>query len=191
MTRRSAGEVAKYWTGAGGAANRQVEWVAISMGESGLDDAAVSPDGAIGLWQIMPFNAHYGGGSVGDLYDPAYNAKVAVIMSSNGANCAAWDSCYADIGRSGRYSYLSYPEKGSADYANIAIAGVAIGVDATSSALPEPALDIGAAFASAVSVLSQTIGPAMTQLHVDTASEHTTISKMYQIGWKAWMYSGR
>ena len=191
MTVHTASEVAGYWTGAGGPANRAAEWVGIAMGESSLDDAAVSSAGAVGLWQIMPFNASVGGGSVSDLYDPGYNAKVAVLMSGGGTNCAAWDSCYADIYRSGRYSYLAYPEVGSADYHNAAIAAVALGVDGVSAALPEPALDIGAAIGSLGESLQQLINQVIPALHNDTRIDQSTISAMYQPGWKSWTYGAR
>lgn len=127
MTLLTALEVADYWTGAGGPKSRAVEWVAIAMGESGLDDAAVSPVGAVGLWQIMPFNAPPYGYSTSDLYDPAVNARIAVAMSGGGTNCAAWDSAYADIYSSGRYSFLAWPEQGSADYNNLPAAAAEIG----------------------------------------------------------------
>lgn len=109
-------QVADYWIGAGGPPSRAVEWLAIALGESSLISDIVSPAGAIGIWQIMPFNASIGGGTVQDLNDPAYNAKVAVIMSGGGVNCAAWDSCYLDIQASGRYTYLAWPEQGSSDW---------------------------------------------------------------------------
>lgn len=127
MTVLSAVQVADYWVGAGGPKNRAVEWVAIAIGESSLDDAAVSPVGAIGLYQVMPFNAAPNGVSVGDLYDPEINSRVAVQMSGGGTNCAAWDSCYANIYASGRYSFLAWPEVGSADYNNLATAAAEIG----------------------------------------------------------------
>lgn len=126
MTLLSAVQVADYWIGAGGPRNRAVEWLAIAMGESGLDDRIVSPAGAIGLWQIMPFNAPPYGYTPADLYNPAINARVAVIMSGGGTNCAAWDSCYLDIQRSGRYSFLAWPEQGSPDYINLPLAQAAL-----------------------------------------------------------------
>lgn len=191
MTVRSAHEVAAAWVKAGGPASRQVEWVAIAMGESSLNDAAVSSAGAIGTWQIMPFNAHIGGGTVSDLYDLDYNAKVAVLMSGGGTNCAAWDSCYTNIYRSGRYKYLSYPEKGSADYHNIAIAAVAIGVDAVATALPEPSLGIGAEMGSLASGVQQVVGQALPQLIKTTQGLRRSAAVMYQPGWRAWTYSRR
>lgn len=122
MTQLTAVQVAGYWVGAGGPKSRAVEWVAIAIGESGLDDAAVSPVGAVGLWQIMPFNAPTYGYGTADLYDPGTNARIAVAMSGGGTNCAAWDSAYANIYASGRYTFLAWPEQGSADYNNLAVA---------------------------------------------------------------------
>lgn len=127
MTILTASQVAGYWVAAGGPRNRAVEWVAIAIGESSLDDQIVSPAGAIGTWQIMPFNAAPFGFTVADLYDPLVNAKVAVQMSGGGTNCAAWDSCYRDIYASGRYRFLAWPETGSADFNNLAVAAAEIG----------------------------------------------------------------
>lgn len=123
----SAADVAGYWLGAGGPKSRIVEWVAIAIGESGLDTLAESPVGARGLWQIMPFNAAPYGYSVNDLWNPAVNARITVAMSGGGVNCAAWDSAYRDIQASGRYTYLSWPEQGSADYAHLVTAAAELG----------------------------------------------------------------
>lgn len=107
--------------------SRVTEFVAIGICESSLTSDAVSPAGAIGVWQIMPFNAGIGGGSVSDLYDGLYNARVAVLMSGHGANCAAWDTAYRDIQATGRYSYLNWPERGSCAANHLLGAAVATG----------------------------------------------------------------
>lgn len=150
MTVHSAHEVAAYWVSAGGPSDRSTEWVGIGYSESDLDDSAVSPDGAIGIWQIMPFNAHIGGGSVGDLYDPEYNARVAVRMSGGGTNCAAWDSCYVNIYRSGRYRYLSWPETDSTAWRGILRASANLGTDTTGGASPGSVPTLSDGMASAV-----------------------------------------
>ena len=191
MTVRSARDVAAAWVRNGGGSQLQVEWVAIALGESSLDDSAVSSAGAIGTWQIMPFNAHWGGGTVSDLYDLDYNAKVAALMSGGGVNCAAWDSCYLDINRSGRYNYLGYPERGSADWNNIPVAAALIGVDAVIQSLPEPTLGIGADLARLVGTAQQIVEQALPALRGNALTEHGTVSAMYQPGWRAWMFSGR
>lgn len=108
-------------------ARRLVEFVAIAMAESSLDASAVSPAGAIGLWQIMPFNAPPFGFTARQLYEPAVNARVAVGLSGHGSNCAAWDTCYADIAASGRFSFLAFPQRGSAAWGNLTGASASIG----------------------------------------------------------------
>lgn len=136
MTQLDARQVADYWLAAGGPRNRVTEWVAIALGESSYRTDAVSPAGAIGLWQIMPFNAAPNGATVTGLYDPLVNARVAVQMSGHGTNCAAWDSAYRDIQASGRYSFLGWPEPGSADYANLSLVAVQLGHDKLGGAVP-------------------------------------------------------
>lgn len=129
-------QVANAWVDAGGPSNRAVEWVAIAMGESGLNTTALSPVGAEGLWQIMPF--HWGPlGLDGSLWaDPLTNAKAAVAISGHGTNCAAWDSAYRNIYASGRYSFLAWPEPGSADYEHMQTVAAAIGGDKFGGAVP-------------------------------------------------------
>lgn len=127
MTVLTAAQVAGYWEGAGGPKSRAVEWVAIAIGESGFDTEARSPVDARGVWQIMPFNAPTYGYTPNDLFDPAVNARIAVAMSGGGTNCAAWDSCYRNIQASGRYSFLAWPEQGSANWGNLAVAAAELG----------------------------------------------------------------
>lgn len=111
-------QAATYLSEFGMPRNHVVEFVAIGMAESSLVTNAVSSAGAIGVWQIMPFNAAIAGLSVDALYNPGDNALVAVMLSGQGINCAAWDTCYANIGASGRYSSLAWPEPGSAAWNN-------------------------------------------------------------------------
>lgn len=129
-------QIADLWLQAGGPSNRVVEWVAIEMSEGGLSTDAVSPAGAIGPWQIMPFNAGPHGYSVADLYNPLDNAKIAVAMSGHGTNCAAWDSCYRDILASGRYSFLGWPESGSSAFSKLGWVSAALGHDKLGGAMP-------------------------------------------------------
>lgn len=129
-------EVADAWIAAGGPKNRATEWTAIALGESGYDTEAVSSAGALGLWQIMPFNFAPNGVSQSDWTDPLANATVAVRLSGGGTNCAAWDSCYEDIEVSGRFTYLAWPQPGSADYANLAIVSAQLGTDKLGGAVP-------------------------------------------------------
>lgn len=115
----TAHQVADVWVQEGGPASRVVEWCAISLAESGFRTDAVSVTGAIGLWQEEPEHAGEYGFQVSGLYDPQVNAYIAVRLSGHGTNCAAWDTAYLDIYASGRYSYLAFPERGSAAYNNL------------------------------------------------------------------------
>ena len=119
MTTWSRQAVAGFLAAAGMPGNRINEFVAIAVCESSLDDHALSPADARGLWQIEPFWAGSLGVSVESLYDPMVNARGAVFISGHGANCAAWDTCYDDIQASGRFSFLSYPQSQSCAFTNI------------------------------------------------------------------------
>jgi hypothetical protein len=129
------------------------------MGESGLRTDVVSPAGAIGLWQIMPFWAGHFGFSVDRLYDPVINAILTARISGYGTNCAAWDSAYANIYRSGRYSFLGFPEQGSADYNNLPAAANELGTNppytVTTSVPPVGSSDYGRALAHSNYMTSQ------------------------------------
>lgn len=180
MALLTAVQVADYWVGAGGPRSRAVEWVAIAMGESGLNDDAVSPAGAIGTWQIMPFNAPPYGYSPSQLYDPAVNARIAVAMSGHGVNCAAWDSCYADIYRSGRYSFLAWPEQGSADYNNLPAAAAEIG-----GSTINPAGDPGSPaqadpLPGAIAAYQAITGKQLPAVATAAARATGTVSRMYR-----------
>ena len=129
MTVLTIPQCAGAWLGASGPRSRMVEFVAISMAESSLDDEAVSPVGAEGLWQVMPFWFPDLGLPPDQWADPHVNALAAVAISGHGSNCAAWDTCYRDIGSSGRYTFLSFPEPGSAAANNIPQVAAVLGVN--------------------------------------------------------------
>lgn len=167
MTQLTALQVADYWIAAGGSKSKAVVAVAVSLGESSYDTAALSSAGAIGLWQIMPFNAAPHGYTVADLYNPSDNARIAVEMSGNGTNWAAWDSCYADINASGRLSYLPWPQPGSADYNNLGPVSVELGHDKLGGAVPPPGASVAGAVEQAQASLDAMIGklfPAMEKI---------------------------
>lgn len=177
-------QVADYWIAAGGPKNRATEWVAIALGESSYNTDAVSSAGAIGLWQIMPFNAAPNGVTVDDLYNPLDNARVAVRMSGGGTNCAAWDSCYANIEASGRYTMLPWPEQGSADYNNLQTVAVELGSDKLGGAVPPGGFTMAPAEAHAVAQmqrLSRQIYPALIKQSIAT---RMALNATYKKGWR-------
>lgn len=116
------GQVTQAWEHEGGDAGA-VRWaVSVCSAESSRNRYAVSPAGARGLWQIMPFNFAWTGLTWENWFDARANARAAIKMSGNGQNWAAWDSAYADISKSGRYKFLARPEENSAawnEYARI------------------------------------------------------------------------
>lgn len=127
MTVWPAQEVANFLQSAAMPTARIAEFVAIAGCESSYDDAAVSPTGAIGLWQVEPYTATSVGMTPAQMYDPNLNALAAVRISGHGSNCAAWDTCYADIQASGRYSFLHWPEGGSCAANRLAGVSVVVG----------------------------------------------------------------
>lgn len=90
------------WVNAGGSAATAPVAAAIAMAESGGNPTSHNPrppDDSYGLWQINMLGsmgparrAQYGLKSNTDLYDPATNARVAVIMSNKGANFRPWST---------------------------------------------------------------------------------------------------
>lgn len=184
MTQLSALQVADLWIAAGGPRNRAVEWTAIALGESGYRTDAVSSAGAIGLWQIMPFNAGPHGYTVADLYNPLDNARIAVAMSGHGANCAAWDSAYRNINASGRYSFLAWPEVGSADYHNLAVVAVQLGHDKLGGAAPPVANPITPQIArqlAALQILSSKVYPGLDRVAV---AQRMKFRRQLTPGWR-------
>lgn len=184
MTILTASEVAGWWVKGGGPANRSVEWVAIAMAESSLDDAAVSSTNAIGLWQIEAYNSWWAHVNPGGLFDPLYNAQAAVYGSGGGTNCAPWDTCYADINSSGRYRFLAYPERGSAAWNNITGASAAIGaggqIGAGVGSAPDPVDRAGRVFSALTFDVAVTIPGFIRDIQITTAS----IAPIYGPGWR-------
>lgn len=180
MTILTATQVADYWVGAGGPKSRAVEWVAIAIGESSLDDSVVSPAGAIGVWQIMPFNAAPNGVTINDLYNPVFNARVAVAMSGGGTNCAAWDSCYRDIQASGRYSFLGWPETGSADFNNLATAAAELNGSMINPAGGTSYPGVSGTLASSVTVMNRIGGQLVPAQAVAIRRGAQVIGAMYK-----------
>ncbi|HEV2371399.1 MAG TPA: transglycosylase SLT domain-containing protein, partial [Streptosporangiaceae bacterium] len=85
MTTWSRQDVAGFLAAAGMPANRINEFVAIAVCESSLDDQAVSPADAIGLWQVIPSTAAGVGFTRAQMFNPRLNAIAAVRISGHGA----------------------------------------------------------------------------------------------------------
>jgi hypothetical protein len=166
MTILRAIQVADYFIQAGGPKNRAVAWTAVAMGESDFNTEAKSPVGATGLWQFMPGSWPAECGLFSNATNPYTNARATVILSGGGVNFAPWDSSYKDIYKSGRYSFLAWPEVGSADYANIPRAQALIGNKSYGSITPPVQPNITGTLPAALSWYSQvanSVAPGLTR----------------------------
>lgn len=114
MATLNAWDMAAAWIAAGGAPNRTVAWLSVSLAESSWNTDAVSPTDARGLYQMEPGSWPESAGPLSEWRDPNYNSRAAVILSGGGVNFAPWDTAYANIYRSGRYAFLQWPEESSA-----------------------------------------------------------------------------
>lgn len=112
-------DVVNSWVSVGGPVKLSVAWASVSLAESSWDTEAVSPTDARGLYQIEPYSWPAGAGPLADWIYAERNSLAAVILSGGGVNFAPWDTAYANIGASGRYTFLAWPEPGSAAADNI------------------------------------------------------------------------
>jgi Lysozyme like domain len=110
----TAYQMVLYWETNGGPSRLALPWISVSRAESSWDTEATSPTDAHGLYQIEPYSWPAGAGDGSRWADPNANSAAAVILSGGGVNFAPWDTAYADIEASGRYSFLAWPENGSA-----------------------------------------------------------------------------
>lgn len=160
------------------------EFVAIAEAESSLNDQAQSPVGALGLWQIMPFNFAPLGLDIAFWANPDTNARAAVLLSGHGSNCAAWDTCYADIQASGRLAFLGWPQRGSAAWNNLSGAAVAIGHDKLGFAAgPQPA-SVGTDVAPAIHQIQVILHKRLPVLRRLLIAERMAVSRQFTPGWR-------
>lgn len=85
----------------------------VSLAESNGWVEAVSPADDHGLWQIN--RIHFGTFGLTDksVLNPDINAQVAITISSNGRNWAAWCTCWNDPGPNCGHGLLPVPQRGS------------------------------------------------------------------------------
>jgi len=134
----SAQQVASWWKSEGGPDKSAVAWVSVSLAESSWDTEAVSPTGAVGLYQVEPYSWPAQLGSFSMATDPGYNTLAAIDLSGGGVNFAPWDTAYANIYASGRYSFLAWPEPGSAAFNHMVYVATVLGTNPDGNAGPPP-----------------------------------------------------
>lgn len=127
MTILTPHEAAGWWENVGGPANRVVAWVSVALAESSLNTEAISPASARGLYQIEPYSWPAGAGPFGFWNQPGANSLAALLLSGHGVNFAPWDTAYRDIYASGRYTFLGWPERGSAAWNNMPYVAARVG----------------------------------------------------------------
>lgn len=184
MTELTALEVADLWVAAGGPRSRVTEWTAVALEESGWRTDAVSSVGAIGLYQFMPGTAAEFGYSPGDMYDPRKASRACVLLSGHGTNCAAWDSCYANIYSSGRYSFLGYPERGSNVYGAIPLVAAALGTHKIGGGAPPPVPGVGPDPGPALHAIGSITGKHARMLERRMNHRRMVLQRMYTKGWR-------
>lgn len=179
MTVITAGQLADFWVAHYGPANRAVEFVAIAMAESSLHTEAVSNVGALGTWQIMPFWFPDFGYTTDEYQNQDIQAQITVAISGSGTNCAAWDTCYLDINRSGRYTFLGWPEEGSAAFANIPVAQAEIGLGTVNGPGHDRYPGVTATLPATLADFSALSGKHMPQLALTVARQQARISRQF------------
>jgi len=127
MTTLTVQQAADWWKAEGGPDNSVVAWISVGIAESSLNTEAVSPTGAVGLYQLEPYSWPATLGSFDRATDAGYNTLAAITLSGGGMNFAPWDTAYADIYSSGRYSFLNWPEPHSAAWNNMGYVALTLG----------------------------------------------------------------
>lgn len=119
MTVHTPVQIGQIWTANGGQAAKAYIAVAVALAESGGNDLAVSPAGDYGLWQINEANFPNLGINQTEAFDPNVSAKVAVRMSGNGTNWAAWCTAWPPPAESCGHGLVVVPAKGSPAYSHL------------------------------------------------------------------------
>lgn len=184
MTILSAASMAAHWTGNGGPGNRTVAWLAVALAESGWDTEAVSPANALGLYQILGSN-FAGLGLPESGWDvPDINSRAAVLLSGGGMNFAPWDTAYRDINASGRYSFLAWPESGSAAFNLMGLVAARLGSGFGGGTAPPAQPGVSGTLADALNWYATATNSAAPGLIKDARKIGTRVRAYYKPGWR-------
>lgn len=128
-------QAASVWLRNGGARSAVVSAVAVAKAESDLWAEAVSPSADYGLWQINIINLRPRGISIQQAFDPDVSAELAIDLSGNGTNWAAWCTCWVQPRGNCGHGFLPVPQAESPAGTHLA------GVAATLGEFPPTATD--------------------------------------------------
>jgi hypothetical protein len=156
-----------------------VAWCAVAYGESSFDLRAESPVGARGVFQFMPGSWPIQCGPYSNAWTLESSAFACVILSGGGRNFAPWDSAYRDIYISGRYSYLAWPENGSADYNNIRIVAAMLGPGYTARIVPAAQPGITDTLPGALDWYATVTGKVMPELQRRGRRYGAAVARLY------------
>lgn len=106
-------QIAWEWEVNGGDKAHVVVAVSVCLAESGGDVTVISPSSDYGLWQINSQNFGFLGLNAQTALEAGPNARAAIRMSGNGANWAAWCTCWVDPANNCGHGNLPIPQAGS------------------------------------------------------------------------------
>jgi hypothetical protein len=179
MTVISARQVGQYLVNNGCPSSRVVPWVAVSYGESEFNTRAESPVGARGIFQFMPGSWPIECGPYANAWNPDTSALACVILSGGGKNFAPWDSAYRDIYISGRYSFLSWPEAGSADWDLLPKIASMLGTNYHAQIVPNEAPGVAPTLPGALSWYATTTNSVLPRLRRSTHGYAVNANRTY------------
>ena len=131
MTIYSPAGIMGVWLAAGGSRDGRVVMTAVALAESGGDSTAVSPSDDHGLWQINGIHFAAFGVNAQTVLDPHTNARIAIALSGNGTNVAAWCTCWINPGRDCGHGFIPVPQTGSPAWDQLPRAQAVAGVGGT------------------------------------------------------------
>lgn len=139
-------QLASVWLRNGGARGAVVSAVAVAKAESNGWAEARSPSSDYGLWQINIINLRPRGISISQAYLPDVSAELAIELSGNGTNWAAWCTAWKQPKGNCGHGYLPVPQAGSPAGDHIAGVAATLGEYPPSAADPTPSVSNTAGF---------------------------------------------
>lgn len=167
--------IAQIWERNGGNPSAVVSAVAVCLAESGGNTYAISPARDYGLWQINITNFASQGINSVTVFDPDVNAKVAIRMSGNGTNWAAWCTAWADPSNCG-HGFVNPPQPGSPAGNQIGTARAALGNLAGPTATANPS-GVQDRFTEAWAHVQNLHGPFARGIYGDIVNASDTIRR--------------